>query len=183
MTNRHHQRRHGRGGSDLVSNEDRVGKAALAISAAESAALTGELTVAIRLLFRRAQGSPDLIHLHENRPTRHRRQPRLAISRPDARVETHARRVSPAGRSGWPPGRTLPGAARRSGSRRRGWKRRSFDSGFAPASSKTACQKSSSRLSMNTGTLCRRVSGILWRDMPGRPFTNPYAVAFAVFPV
>jgi hypothetical protein len=62
MTNRHHRRKQGKGGSDLVSNPERAVDAAVAIPPAEAAALTQELTDEMRLVFRRAQVSPDLIY-------------------------------------------------------------------------------------------------------------------------
>lgn len=62
MTNRHHRRMLGKDGSDLVSNPERSEEAAPPISAAEAAALTQELTDELRLAFRRANVSPDLIY-------------------------------------------------------------------------------------------------------------------------
>jgi hypothetical protein len=49
MTDRHYRRKHGKGRSDLVSNPD-------------AGALSQELTDELRLVFRRAQVNPDLIH-------------------------------------------------------------------------------------------------------------------------
>ncbi len=62
MTNRDHGRMPGKDGSDLVSSPERSGEAAPPISAAEAVALTQELTEELRLVFRRANVSPDLIY-------------------------------------------------------------------------------------------------------------------------
>ena len=62
MENGHHRRKRGKEGSHLISNPEGTGEAVIAISAAEAAALSQELTDELRLVFRRAQVSPDLIH-------------------------------------------------------------------------------------------------------------------------
>ena len=62
MTNGHHRRMRGKGGSHLISNPEGAGEAALAIPAAEAGSLSQELTDELRLVFRRAQVSPDLMY-------------------------------------------------------------------------------------------------------------------------
>jgi hypothetical protein len=62
MTNGHHRRMRGKEGSHLIANPEGAGEAAVAISAAEAAALSQGLTDELRLVFRRAQVNPDLIY-------------------------------------------------------------------------------------------------------------------------
>jgi hypothetical protein len=62
MENGHHRRKRGKEGSHLISNLEGAGEAMIDISAAEAAALSQELTDELRLVFRQAQVSPDLIH-------------------------------------------------------------------------------------------------------------------------
>jgi hypothetical protein len=62
MTNGHHRRMRGKEGIHLISNPEGGDEAALAISAAEAAGLSQELTDELRLVFRRAQVSPDLMY-------------------------------------------------------------------------------------------------------------------------
>lgn len=62
MTNGHHRRTRGKEGTHLISNPEGGDEAALAISAAEAAGLSQELTDELRLVFRRAQVSPDLMY-------------------------------------------------------------------------------------------------------------------------
>jgi hypothetical protein len=59
MTNRRHRRKQGKDGPYLVFSP---GETASAISAADAEALTHELTDELRLVFRRADVSPDLIY-------------------------------------------------------------------------------------------------------------------------
>ena len=62
MTNGHHRRMRGKEGIHLISNPEGGDEAALAISAAEAAGLSQELTDELRLVFRRAQVVPDLMY-------------------------------------------------------------------------------------------------------------------------
>jgi len=51
MKNGHHRRKRGKEGSHLISNPEGAGEAAIAISDAEAAALSQELTDELRLVF------------------------------------------------------------------------------------------------------------------------------------
>ena len=62
MTSGHNRRMRGKERSHLVSTPEGAGEAAFAISAAEAATLSQGLTDELRLVFRRAQVSPDLMY-------------------------------------------------------------------------------------------------------------------------
>jgi hypothetical protein len=62
MTKPHQRRTRGKDQPYLVSSLERSGEASRAVSAAEAQALTEELTDELRLVFRRADVSPDLIY-------------------------------------------------------------------------------------------------------------------------
>ena len=62
MTNGHHRRMRGKEGSHFIANPEGAGEAAVAISAAEAAALSQGLTDELRLVFRRAQVNPDVMY-------------------------------------------------------------------------------------------------------------------------
>lgn len=62
MAKRHQRRTRGKDQPYLVSSLERSGEAVRAVSAAEAEALTEELTDELRLVFRRADVSPDLIY-------------------------------------------------------------------------------------------------------------------------
>jgi hypothetical protein len=62
MTNGHHRRMRGKERSHLISNPEGAGETEVAISAAEAEALSQGLTDELRLVFRQAQVSPDLMY-------------------------------------------------------------------------------------------------------------------------
>ena len=62
MTDGHHRRMRGKEEPRLTSNPEDAGGVAVAISAAEAAALSQGVTDELRLVFRRAQVSPDLMY-------------------------------------------------------------------------------------------------------------------------
>jgi hypothetical protein len=62
MTKRHHRRPPGKRGLNLVTDVEHAAEVEGALSVAEAAVLSQELTDELRLVFRRAQVSPDLIY-------------------------------------------------------------------------------------------------------------------------